>query len=250
MTVREAGGGSGGRAIAQAVDSGLQRAELISIPITLLILVLAFGALVAASVPLLLGLTSVAAAVGAGGLVSHLVPMGDSTAPVVVLIGLAVGVDYSLFYIRRERAERESDPTHPEADAALRAASATVGRAIVVAGATVVIGLSGLLFTGFGVFTSMALGAIVVVAIAVLGSLTVLPAVLALLGDRIERGRLGRRRRTCAVNRVWARLAALVTRRPAARSLSRCWRSWPWRPRSSGCTPPTRATTTSRPIRR
>jgi uncharacterized membrane protein YdfJ with MMPL/SSD domain len=217
VAVREAGGGSVGHAIDQAVNGGLQRAEMISIPITLLILVLAFGALAAASVPLLLALTSVAAAIGAGSLVSHLVPMGNSTAPVVVLIGLAVGVDYSLFYVRRERAERRAEPlaTHP--DAALQAASATVGRAIVVAGATVVIGLSGLLFTGFGVFTSMALGAILVVAIAVLGSLTVLPAVLALAGDGIagpHPPRLWRRRRTSAGNPFWGRVAAVVTRRP------------------------------------
>ena len=212
VTVRESGGGSGGRAISRAVDNGLHRAELISVPITLIILVLAFGALVAASVPLLLGLTSVAAAVGAGSLVSHLVPMGDSTAPVVVLIGLAVGVDYSLFYIRRERAERRAGAGP---DAALRAASTTVGRAIVVAGATVIIGLAGLLFTGFGVFTSMAVGAIVVVAIAVLGSVTVLPAVLALLGDRVNRGRLWRRRRAGSDRGgAWGLLARGVTGHP------------------------------------
>jgi uncharacterized membrane protein YdfJ with MMPL/SSD domain len=215
VTVRESGGGSGGRAISQAVDNGLHRAELISVPITLIILVLAFGALVAASVPLLLGLTSVAAAVGAGSLVSHLVPMGDSTAPVVVLIGLAVGVDYSLFYIRRERAERRAEPVPTHPDAALRAASTTVGRAIVVAGATVIIGLAGLLFTGFGVFTSMAVGAIIVVAIAVLGSVTVLPAVLALLGDRVNKGRLGRRRRAgSGRGGVWGLLARAVTGHP------------------------------------
>ena len=211
VTVREAGGGSSGRAINQAVDNGLHRAELISVPITLVILVLAFGALVAASVPLLLGLTSVAAAVGAGSLVSHLVPMGNSTAPVVVLIGLAVGVDYSLFYIRRERAERQAGAA---ADAALRAASTTVGRAIVIAGATVIIGLAGLLFTGFGVFTSMAVGAIIVVAIAVLGSVTVLPAVLALLGDRINKGRIWRRRPRSDGGGVWGRVARAVTGHP------------------------------------
>ncbi|MFZ0090420.1 MAG: MMPL family transporter, partial [Solirubrobacteraceae bacterium] len=191
VTFAESGGGSIDRAITQAVDRGLHHAELISVPITLLILVLAFGALVAACVPLLLGVTSVAAALGALGLVSHIAPNGSSTAPVVVLIGLAVGVDYSLFYIRRERAERRAG-AGPEA--ALDATAATVGRAIVVAGLTVVIGLAGLLFTGFGVFTSMALGAIVVVVIAVLGSLTVLPAVLTVLGDRVDRGRLWRRR--------------------------------------------------------
>ncbi len=214
VTIQEAGSGSGDNAITQIVNSGLHRAELISVPITLLILVLAFGALVAASVPLLLGLTSVGAALGALGLVSQIAPNGSSTAPVVVLIGLAVGVDYSLFYIRRERAERRAGAG---ADAALAATSATVGRAILVAGTTVVIGLAGLLFTGFGVFTSMALGAILVVAIAVLGSLTVLPAMLALLGDRIDRGRLWRRRDPRRPRRrrsAWELLAAGVTNRP------------------------------------
>ncbi|HUA43751.1 MAG TPA: MMPL family transporter [Solirubrobacteraceae bacterium] len=210
----EAGSGSEDNAITQLVDNGLHRAELISIPITLVILVLAFGALVAASVPLLLGLTSVGAAIGALGLVSHIAPNGSSTAPVVVLIGLAVGVDYSLFYIRRERVERRNGAS---ADAALAATSATVGRAILVAGMTVVIGLAGLLFTGFGVFTSMALGAILVVLIAVVGSLTVLPAMLALLGDRIDRGRLWPRRRRKRSRRrrtMWQALAAGVTNRP------------------------------------
>ena len=214
VTFQEAGSGSEDNAITQLVNNGLHRAELISVPITLLILVLAFGALVAASVPLLLGLTSVGAALGALGLVSHIAPNGSSTAPVVVLIGLAVGVDYSLFYIRRERAERRNGAS---ADAALAATSATVGRAILVAGMTVVIGLAGLLFTGFGVFTSMALGAILVVLIAVVGSLTVLPAMLALLGDRIDRGRLWPRRRQARSRRrrtMWQVLAAGVTNRP------------------------------------
>ena len=215
VSLQEAGSGSFDNAINQVVSSGLHRAELISIPITLLILILAFGALVAASVPLVLGLTSVGAALGALGLVSQIAPNGSSTAPVVVLIGLAVGVDYSLFYIRRERAQRRAGAT-PET--ALAATSATVGRAILVAGATVIIGLAGLLFTGFGVFTSMALGAILVVAIAVLGSLTVLPAMLALLGDRIDRGRVWRRRRRPAGTRrsAWRAVARTVTGHPRA----------------------------------
>jgi RND superfamily putative drug exporter len=214
VSFQEAGSGSEDNAINQIVNNGLHRAEVISIPITLLILILAFGALVAASVPLLLGLTSVAATLGALGLVSQVAPNGSSTAPVVVLIGLAVGVDYSLFYIRRERAERRAGAS---ADAALAATSATVGRAILVAGTTVVIGLAGLLFTGFGVFTSMALGAILVVAIAVVGSLTVLPAMLALLGDRIDRGRVWRRRRTTRQPRsAWRGVANVVTGHPRA----------------------------------
>ncbi len=215
VTFQEYGGASLDRAISQVVSRGLHHAELISVPITLIILVLAFGALVAASVPLLLGVTSVAAALGALGLVSHIAPNGSSTAPVVVLIGLAVGVDYSLFYLRRERVERRAGAG---SGASLDVTAATVGRAILVAGATVIIGLAGLLFTGFGVFTSMALGAVLVVAIAVLGSLTVLPAMLTLLGDRVDRGRLWRRsarraRRPVAAT-PWGRFAGVVTGHP------------------------------------
>jgi uncharacterized membrane protein YdfJ with MMPL/SSD domain len=226
VTIEEAGDASSDHSVSSLVDRGLKRAELISIPITLLILILAFGALVAASVPLLLGVTSVAAAIGALGFVSHVVPEGSSTGPVVVLIGLAVGIDYSLFSIRRERAERKRfPPNHPHhrgPEAALDATAATVGRAILVAGATVIIGLAGLLFSGFAVFTSMALGAIIVVAFAVLGSLTVLPAVLSLLGDRVDRGRIGRRRRRQPAaapdprRTVWARIATVVTGHPRA----------------------------------
>jgi uncharacterized membrane protein YdfJ with MMPL/SSD domain len=217
VRLQEAGDASGGHAINQVIDTDLHHAELISLPITLLILLVAFGALVAAVVPLLLGLTSVAGALGALGLVSHLVPAGGATASVVVLIGLAVGVDYSLFYIRREREERRAGR---DADAALIAATASVGRAIVVAAMTVIVGLAGLLFTGLGVFTSMALGAIIVVAIAALGSVTVLPAVLALLGDRIDRGRLWRRRRRGHGRKArpgaWERIATAITARPRA----------------------------------
>jgi uncharacterized membrane protein YdfJ with MMPL/SSD domain len=222
--VGEAGDGSFGRAENATISTGLSHAELIAFPITLLILVAAFGALVAALIPLLLGLTSVAAAMGALGLVSQVAPNGSTTSSVVVLIGLAVGVDYSLFYIRRERAERRAG-AGPEA--ALTASAQTAGRAILIAGATVVIGLTGLLLAGNAVFVSMALGAILVVGIAVLGSLTVLPAALALLGDRIERGRVwprrlsGRRagRSEMAETRkrrstAWARFAGAVTTRP------------------------------------
>ena len=213
-TLQEAGDASGGHAINQVVDHDLRHAELVSLPITFIILILAFGAVVAAVVPLLLGLTSVAGAIGAVGLISHLVPEGQSTTSVVVLIGLAVGVDYSLFYIRREREERRAGRT---AGAALTAATASVGRAIVVAALTVMVGLAGLTLTGLGVFTSMALGAILVVAIAAVGSVTVLPAILALLGDRIDRGRVWpRRRRSSGSAGAWQRVATAITARPRA----------------------------------
>ncbi len=217
--LQEAGDGSGSRAINDVLNHDLHHAELISLPITLLILIVAFGAVVAAVVPLLLGLTSVAGALGALGVVSHIAPQGGPTPSVVVLVGLAVGVDYSLFYIRREREERRAGrDTH----AALTAATAGIGRAIIVAALTVMVGLAGLTVTGLGTFTSMALGAILVVALAAIGSVTVLPAVLALLGDRIDRGRLWPRRRRRHPERpgAWERLAAVITARPGVSLLA------------------------------
>ncbi len=216
VTLQQAGPGSFDSTITDMVEEDLQRAELISIPITLIILVIAFGALVAALVPLVLGITAVAAAMGALGVVSQIAPTSDTTASVVVLIGLAVGVDYSLFYIRREREERRAGRGPA---AALDAASATVGRAILVSGLTVMVALAGLLLSGSAVFVSIGLATMLVVAIAVLGSLTVLPALLALLGDRIDRGRLPRfrrRRPRPARATAWERIARTVTRRPLA----------------------------------
>jgi uncharacterized membrane protein YdfJ with MMPL/SSD domain len=224
VVLQQAGPGSIDKAVNEVVSDDLQHAEVISIPITLLILVLAFGAIVAASVPLLLGITSVAAALGAVGVISQIAPAGDTTTSLVVLIGLAVGVDYSLFYIRREREERRAG-RGPHA--ALDAAAAAVGRAIVVSGLTVMVALAGLLVTGMKVFESMALATIAVVAIAVIGSLTVLPAVLAMLGDRVDKGRIPgvkrlrarRARREAATGQrrgVWAAIARLSTRRPLA----------------------------------
>ena len=200
----EAGDGTFENAFTDLLQSDFKRANTFALPITLVILVIAFGAIVAACVPLLLGVTSVAAALGAGALISHLVPSIESSSALVALIGLAVGVDYSLFYIRREREERLAGKGP---HAALDATAATVGRALVVSGVTVMIALAGLLMTGLAVFVSMALATIVVVAIAVIGSVTVLPATLALLGDRIDKGRLPfvrrlrRRRATAACGR-------------------------------------------------
>ena len=212
VTLQQAGTGTLDKAFDTIVEEDLQSAELISLPIILVVLVVAFGALVAALVPLLLGVTSVAAAMGAAGVISQIAPDSGTTGSLIVLIGLAVGVDYSLFYIRREREERRAGRSE---QAALHATAATVGRAIVVSGLTVIVALAGLLVTGLSVFASMALGTMAVVAIAVVGSVTVLPATLALLGDRVNRGRLpnlGRPRRP----RAWAAVARAVTNRPTA----------------------------------
>jgi RND superfamily putative drug exporter len=219
-TVQVAGPGTIDATIGEIVEQDLRKAEMISLPITLVILLLAFGALVAASVPLLLGITSVAGAIGGMGLISQVAPMGDAASSLVVLIGLAVGVDYSLFYVRREREERRLGRGP---DAALNATAATVGRAVVVSGLTVIVALAGMLVTGLAAFASMALATMFVVAIAVVGSVTVLPAVLSLLGDRIDRGRLpgARRRARRRAGRpprigAWGRIAHVVTGRPVA----------------------------------
>ena len=197
------------------LEEDLGKAGMLSLPVTVVVLLLAFGAVVAAFVPLLLGLTSVAAAMGRLGVVSQFAPDGGSTGALVLLVGLAVGVDYSLFYIRREREERARRARRRRPRSTI--AAATAGRAIVVSGLTVMLSLAGLLITGLSVFTSMALGTIIVVAFAVLGSLTVLPATLALLGDRVDRGRLPFARRRRARRGVWPRVARRsVTRRPAA----------------------------------
>ncbi|MBN8867731.1 MAG: MMPL family transporter [Solirubrobacterales bacterium] len=210
------GDASANAQVGQAFEDDFKKAEFTSLPVTLIILVLAFGAFIAAGVPLLLGLTAVGAAIGLTALVSHITPMSDAANSVILLIGLAVGVDYSLFYLRREREERAAGRSER---AALEAAAATSGRAVIVSGITVMIAMAGMYMTGDATFASFATGTIIVVAVAVIGSLTVLPAILAWLGDRVDKGRiplLGRLRDRRAVNRdgFWARFVRTVLRRP------------------------------------
>ena len=182
FTIEEFGGASAEKAVDEALAEDFQRAEFLSLPITLLILVVAFGALVAAGVPLLLGLTAVFATLGILGPVSHLFPVDEQISSVILLVGLAVGVDYSLFYLRREREERRAGHSN---DAALAIAAATSGRAVLVSGLTVMIAMAGMFLTGSATFMSFAVGTILVVAVSMLGSLTVLPAVLSKLGDKV-----------------------------------------------------------------
>ena len=118
---------------------------------------------------------------------SQLVPVDEQIAEVILLIGLAVGVDYSLFYLRREREERAAGRSE---SASLAAAAATSGRAVLISGATVLIAMAGLFLSGDKTFISFSMGTMMVVAVAMIGSLTVLPAVLAKLGDRVEKGRI------------------------------------------------------------
>jgi uncharacterized membrane protein YdfJ with MMPL/SSD domain len=186
FTVGEFGDASTQQQINDKVQKDFGKALVTSLPITLIILLIAFGALVAAGVPLLLALTAVFATIGILGPLSHVIGGVDSSInEVVLLIGLAVGVDYSMFYLRREREEREAGRSE---EASLAAAAATSGRAVMVSGFTVIIAMAGMYLAGTPTFESFATGTILVVAVAMVGSLTVLPAILAWLGDRVEKG--------------------------------------------------------------
>jgi putative drug exporter of the RND superfamily len=214
LRIAESGDASVGRAINAVLDSGFRKAEATSVPITLVLLLVVFGALIAAGIPLLLAITSVVTALSLLTVISRWLPVGSSTSEVVLIIGMAVGIDYSLFYLRREREERAKGAAPGDA---LRTAAATSGRAILVSGLTVMVALAGLFLSGYDVFTGIAFGTIAVVGVAVLGSLTVLPALLSWLGPRADRGRipfLGRRRTAAGPSKAWAWLARRVVRRP------------------------------------
>ena len=214
--IEEFGDASADKELSESFESDFQQAEVTSLPITLIILILAFGALVAALVPLLLAATAVAAAIGLLGPLSQIWPVDEAAASVILLIGLAVGVDYSMFYLRREREERARGAGE---EAALETAAATSGRAVLVSGITVAVAMAGMYFAGASTFESFASGTILVVAIAVIGSLTVLPAVLSKLGDRVNRGRIpflpSPQDRVKRESRLWNAVLNPVLRRPA-----------------------------------
>src|SRR3954454_11291474 len=204
-----------------AVQSDLKKAGEFSLPVTLAILLVAFGAVVAAGLPLLLALTAVFATMGLLAIPSQFVPLDENVSVIVLLIGLAVGVDYSMFYLKREREERAAGRSE---HAALEAAAATSGRAVLISGLTVMVAMAGMLLTGDKTFSGFGIATIFVVAVAVLGSLTVLPGglpalppVLAALGDRVEKARppcARRFRRADGEGRVWGPIVDRVLRRP------------------------------------
>jgi RND superfamily putative drug exporter len=216
LRVREAGEVSVNSAIDDRVAADLHSAEGISLPITILLMLLAFGALIAAGVPVLLALTSVAATMGIAAPLSHLIHAEPTVTSMIVLIGMAVGVDYSLFYLKREREERAAGRSTLDA---VEIAAATSGHSILVSGAAVVASMAGLFIVGSVTFNSLASGAIVVVAVAVVGSVTVLPALLAKLGRWVDRPRLPllwRVNRRIGQGGISRRILAPVVRRPVA----------------------------------
>jgi RND superfamily putative drug exporter len=212
--IGEFGDASAQKGVETAYGNDLGKAGMLSLPVTLLILVLAFGALVAAGIPLLLGLTAVFATFGLVAVPSHLLPVAFEAPAMVLLIGLAVGVDYSMFYLKRERQERAAGRSP---DAALAAAAATSGRSVLISGLTVMTAMAGMFLTGDATFTSLAVATILVVAVAVVGSLTVLPALLSRLGDNVNRVRLPGITKPAdgGGSSLWTAVVDRVLRRPA-----------------------------------
>ncbi|MBI5105015.1 MAG: MMPL family transporter, partial [Solirubrobacterales bacterium] len=207
--VGQFGDASANKALSKAFEDDFKKAESLSLPLTLLILFLAFGAILAAGVPLLLGITAVGATIGLLGPISQLVPLDENISSVVLLVGMAVGVDYTLFYLRREREEKARGLSSREA---IGVAAATSGRAILVSGMTVLVAMAGMLFAGSRTFSALGIGAMLVVAVAMIGSVTVVPAMLSLLGDKIDARPSRWLLRKVGLGRVEARLPHVLGR--------------------------------------
>jgi RND superfamily putative drug exporter len=207
-------GESTGKAIEKDFYNDLKKAGLFSVPLTLLILLVAFGALVAAGIPLLLGLSAALATLGLVALISQVLPMSDAVGAIILLIGLAVGVDYTMFYLKREREERAAGRSEEEA---LEIAAATSGRSVLVSGITVLVAMAGMLLTFSADFASFGVATMTVVLVALIGSLTVLPALLSKLGDNVDRVRVPfvhRLRRNDGGGRFWGAIVDRVLRHP------------------------------------
>lgn len=187
VTVHQFGEASAGKWLGDLLSEDFKRAEFTAVPLALGILLVAFGAVVAALLPVGLALTACMAAFGLLSLASHQLHLFQTTYSVMFLMGFAVGVDYCLFYLRRERDERAAGR---DAETALRIAAATSGRSVLVSGLTVMVAMAGMFLSGLLLFKGFALATIIVVFIAMMGSVTVLPALLSWLGDRIDAGRV------------------------------------------------------------
>src|SRR4051794_29008331 len=217
VRVEQFGEVSATKAIAKQDAKDGKRSRLISNGLMLIILLVAFGAVVAAGLPLVLGATAVAATVGLLGPVSQLFALPADVAELVGIIGLAVGVDYAMFYSRRVMEERDRGRSVEDA---VERAAATSGRAVLISGLTVMTAMAGLLFAGNPIFVGFGVGTMLVVAAALLGSLTFLPAMLAFLSRKnwLEKGRVPfiakRRHAAKGESRFWAAVLARVLKRP------------------------------------
>ncbi|MFD9245975.1 MMPL family transporter, partial [Streptomyces sp. NPDC059556] len=215
VRIDQIGTGSTAKGLGETLGEDFRKAELISLPLTLLILLVVFGAIIAAGVPVLLALSCVGAAIGLSALASHVLPETSAVSNVILLMGMAVGVDYSLFHLKREREERRKGASHLDA---IAIAAETSGHTVVVSGTTVIVSMAGLYLAQEATFASLATGSIIVVAVAVLASLTVLPALLAKLGRWVDRPRvpfLWRLTLRSAESRLWPVLLRPALVRPA-----------------------------------
>ncbi|GLX16946.1 MMPL family transporter [Streptomyces lavendulae] len=229
LVVEETGSPSISKGVNDQRGDDLALSERITLPVTLVVLLVVFGSVVMAGVPLLLALSSIAAAVGLAMAASHLLPDPGVGTNMILLIGLAVGVDYALFYLKREREERARAEGRLGPEALVDLAGATAGRAIVVSGLAVIVSTATLYLATDVIFSSLATGTILVVAVAVASSLTVLPALLVTIGRRTERRSAGAAARRAARGlpvrtepagpengRVFSALLRPARRRPAA----------------------------------
>ncbi|WP_285629413.1 MMPL family transporter [Actinoallomurus iriomotensis] len=212
LRVEESGSPSISKDVQGQRGDDLSRTELIALPVTLIVLLLVFRSVVMAVVPLLLSVSSIMAGIGLSMVASHVFPDAGVGTNVILLIGMAVGVDYTLFYLKRDREERARSGGRLSRAAAVEIAAATSGRAVVVSGLAVAASSATLYLAGDVIFASLATGAIVVTVAAVVSSLTVLPALLAKLGRRTPRraARSGGGGLTSAVLRPVAERPALA----------------------------------------
>ncbi|MGW1026268.1 MMPL family transporter [Streptomyces sp. NPDC002577] len=202
LLLEETGSPSISKGVDQQRGDDLALSEKITLPVTLITLLVVFGSLTMAAVPLLLALSSIAAAVGLAMVASHLSPDAGVGTNVILMIGLAVGVDYTLFYLKREREERARSGGRLSSEALVELAAATSGRAVVVSGLAVVASTATLYLASDVIFSSLATGTVVVVLVAVASSLTALPALLTVLGRRAERRARRRTERGKAARRT------------------------------------------------
>jgi RND superfamily putative drug exporter len=200
---------------AKIAQEDAQKGESIGFLAALLVLVVVFGSILAAIVPLVMAIAAIGVALGLVTLLGQVVGFNLFVENMILMIGMAVGIDYSLFIVSRYREERKKG--FPKLDA-IGAAGATASRAVFFSGVTVVLALMGMLILPTTIFRSLAAGAIFVTLLSLLAALTLLPAVLSLLGDRINWPRLSRRARLDVPHDVpggfWDRLTRRVMARP------------------------------------
>ncbi|MEV6234276.1 MMPL family transporter [Saccharopolyspora shandongensis] len=214
LLVAETGNVSTSAGVDQQRGDDLALSEAITLPVTLITLLVVFGSVLMAGVPLLLALSSIAAAMGLSMLVSHVVPDVGVGNNIILLIGMAVGVDYALFYLKREREERERADGRLDSAAIVGLAAETAGRTVVVSGIAVIVSTATLYLAADVIFSSLATGTITVVLVSVVSSVTALPALLVVLSRRAERRAKPAKPKKVRSGRIWDAMLRPAAKRP------------------------------------